>query len=349
MNVRVRITAVILVAFGLFFACPTIAWADDAAAVPTPDDDTIYVGLSEYPHYGYYDDSGNVAGCDVEFVYKIAEYANMKVKIVLIPDAETYFSSLDNGRVDILFDAIKTDERAQKYLYADNESGNTPNSVYVSSADERFEYGNIDQLRTLTFGSESGSYVTQLFESWCASHGFTPAIKEYADSAGINAAIDAGEVDAGIYGTSSVEGYRTILQFSPTPYYCIFRSGDSALKERVDTAMSKILLEDPLYKSKLLQKYTVSSEYDMTALTSEATAYVDQHPTLNVAVINNDAPYFTQDGTDGPGGIIPDYYSEISDLTGLNVQYKVYDSHASAVEAMMSGMRTYWACTATDW
>ena len=51
----------------------------------------LKIGLSEYPRYGYKDGDGTVAGIDVEYAYRIAQYANLKAQIVLIPDAETYF------------------------------------------------------------------------------------------------------------------------------------------------------------------------------------------------------------------------------------------------------------------
>ena len=55
----------------------------------------------------------------------------LRFKIVLITDARRLFGALDSGRVEMLFDAIKTQDRMQRHLYASHEIGSTPMSVYV--------------------------------------------------------------------------------------------------------------------------------------------------------------------------------------------------------------------------
>src|SRR5574344_203290 len=248
-------------------------------------EDKIYkIGISEYPGYAYKDQHGNYTGIDVEYAYKIAQYANIKVEIVIIPDAETYFNSLEDGHVDMLFDAIKNVDREKKYLFSDYETGNTPLSIYVRNDDDRFEYGNTSQLRNLVFGSETDSEVTTLFIKWSKEHGVVPTVKEYGSNVEINAALDAHEIDAGVYGVEYAEGYRTIMQFMPTPYYIIFRKADVELKNKVDTAMSILLSEDPLYEQTLKQKYT-SINHEIDAFTKVEKDYIKSHPIIKVGVI----------------------------------------------------------------
>jgi signal transduction histidine kinase/CheY-like chemotaxis protein len=297
----------------------------------------LKIGLSEYPRYGYKDAAGAVAGIDVEYAYRIAQYANLKAQIILIPDAETYFQSLDDGRVDMLFDAIKTKTREDKYLYASQESGNTPNSIYVRNDDTRFEYGNLEQLKGLTFGSEADSEVTKIFTDWCQKYGFQPKIVLYKDSAQIDQALTRQEIDAGVGGTDSEEGFRTIMIFAPTPYYIIFRKTDTELKEKIDEAMARISAEDPLAKDKLIQKYDVPNTYKIDAFTREEKEYLALHPTATVAVFGNDAPYYSLSSNGQPQGILPDFYAKLAASTGLKFQFVVYKTQQEAVEAVKSG------------
>lgn len=298
----------------------------------------VRIGISEYPEYAFIDEHGQFSGCDVEYAHRIAEYANLKIEIVLIKDAETYFKSLDEGGVDMLFDAIKTDEREKKYLYSMNETGSTPMSIYVRKDDDRFEYGNSEQLHGLVFGSEKDSYVTKLFSDWCTEHGIQPKIIEFADSDAVNDALNKQQIDAGVYGTQGIDGYRTIMEFSPTPYYIILKKDSSALKHRIDDAMSRILSEDPLYKTKLIRKYVIGATANaMDAFTHAEKEYLALHPKVSVAVLQNDAPYFFLAPDGSQKGILPGFYQKIAALTGLSFTFELFPSQKEAVKAVAEG------------
>src|SRR5574344_779609 len=315
--------------FALSFFNPAFVSAE---AIPSK---TIRIGISEYPSYAYKNADGGYDGIDVEYAYTIAQYANISIKITLIPDAETYFKSVDDGRVDILFDAIKTKQREKKYLYSEYETGSTPLAVYVRNDDDRFDYGNISQLSSLVFGSEKDSYVTSIFITYCKEHGFTPKVIEYADSSKVNNALDSKKIDAGVYGTDVVEGYRTILTFETTPYYIICRKSDIALKNRIDEAMSKLLSENPLYKNELIEKYS-SRNYVMDALTESEKNYIQNKKNITIAVIKDDSPYFSIEGKLYKG-VFPDYYKEIESLTTLHFVFSVYNNQEEAIDAIKNG------------
>ena len=312
---------------------PTSALAEDSSSSYP----TVRVGISEYSEYAYYDANGNPTGADVEYAYKIAEYANLNIQVVLIPDAESYFQALDDGTVDMLFDVDKTPEREQKYLFADYETGKSTNSVFVRKDDDRFTYGDIDQLKDKVFGVEKDSNVTDLFIAWCQGYGFTPTTREYSSADAIDLALDQGEIDAGVIGDRSVSGYRTIEQFSPTPYYSIFRSDETGLKEKVDSAMSRILSEDPLFGEELVKKYQTPSDATDVSLSAAEKAYVAEHPTIKVAVIAGDAPYYSTDSDGSDQGILVDYYESLSEMTGLSFEFVAYDSQDKASSAVLSG------------
>jgi len=211
------------------------------APVMAAGSDPLRVGVSAHPGYAYYDSSGNPTGVDVEYAYRIAQFANLNIEIVIIPDGGDYFGALDNGSMDMLFNVPKTDSLEGKYLYADKETGSSPLSVYVRYGDDRFRYGDTSQLMGIVYGAEEGSEVGDIFKQWCARRGFTPDIRLYKSCGDIDAAVDAGKIDAGLCGTENRKGYETILSFSPTPYYIIFRKDSESLKIQVDDAMSRIL------------------------------------------------------------------------------------------------------------
>lgn len=309
--------------------CPSVQ-----AANTKPASTLIRLGVSEYPGYAYKDEEGNISGADVEYAYRLAQYADLDIQIVLIDEAEDYFGALNDHKVDMLFDAIKTPEREQKYLYAEREVGSTPLSVYVSNDDKRFEYGNVEQLKGLRFGSEAGSQVGPIFSAWGKMHGFTPSIIEYPTTEDVDKAMAAKAVDAGLYGTDTKEGFNIIQLFSPTPYYIIFRKDATELKNKIDDAMARILAEDPLYVDRLIKKYTLVSKPALPTFTRAEQAYLNEHPTLKIAVLTRDAPYFSTTSAGQEKGILPEYYSYVAAITGQKLAFQSYSSQAEAIAAV---------------
>jgi signal transduction histidine kinase len=299
--------------------------------------DTVKIGLINLKGYASKDSSGSIVGVNAEYAYRIAQYANLKIELVLFDSGPAALTALDNGEIDMMCNVIKTDQREAKYLFTENAVGSLAMCVFVGRNEGRFSYNYAEQLKSMTIGYEKDSKVADTFVSWCAQRGITPNLREYSSLADIKTAIDTGRLDAGLYGSPTVDGYRTIQNFSPVSYYFVFRKTDTGLKSRVDDAMGSILSEEPLYFEKLLQKYTSSKIYRMEALTANESYYISQHPALSVAVLEGDEPYYCtgRDGT--PAGIIPDFFEKISDLTDLSFTYKTYATQDAAVSAVKNG------------
>lgn len=297
----------------------------------------IRVGIIASNGYAQQNADGSLSGVNVEYAYRIAQYANVNIRVTLLKSGKDAIQMLDGGQIDMMCDVIKTPDREEKYLFSQREVGEISMCVYTAEDDRRFTYNNLEQLKTMTFGAEEVSKVRDVFTAWCREHGFEPEIRLYQTSDEIKAAIKDGSVDAGLYGSTAVEGFRTIQKFASQPYYFLFRKNDGELKSKVDDAMSGILSEDTLYFEKLVQKYTVNIEYGMEALSTEELSYVQAHPLLTVAVVNNDAPYYDMDKNGNASGILPDFYAKITALTGLQFSYRVYATQEEAIEAVKSG------------
>jgi signal transduction histidine kinase/BarA-like signal transduction histidine kinase len=315
----------------LCLTLPVLAAGADTFAVPE-----VKVGMVAYPGYAYVDEHGNLTGADVEYAYRIAQYANLRFKIVLLASTGDMFKALDDGQIAMAFNAAKSPERQQQYLYARHEIGTTTMSVYVRADDNRFEFGSSDQLAGKTFGVEKDNLSGALFQEWCRDHSFTPVLREYTSIEALNTALQKGEIDAVVAGAASpAKDFRTVLLFAPQPYYIIFTKSNLQLKNTIDDAMARLLSENPLYADKLLTRYVGGRGAEMYALTQQEKAYLAAHPVLKIAVIQNDQPYFyeTKDGT-SPSGVVPDFYAKISSLTGLKFEYMQYKTHGEAVAAV---------------
>lgn len=333
-RILIRCMTVLLLAASVLSAGAAVCQARDLS---DDSEKTVRIGIAEYPQSAYYDSAGGLHGIAVEYAYKIAQYANLKIEVTLIPDAESYFAALDSGKVDMLLDIYKSPAREETYLFSEYETGSSPVSVYVRKDEDRFPYGDINQLSGMTIGTEADSFDTTLFQTWCRENGVTPRILTYADYTKINAALERGEIDAGAYASENIVDYRTILQVAPTPYYVLFRKEEAALKRTVDKAMANLLADDPQYRQKLTAIYSAATVPYMDAYSTEEKAYIAAHPVITVAVLKSDAPYYSKGEHGVPHGILPDYYSEIAALTGQTIRFREYDTQAQAIAAIKTG------------
>jgi signal transduction histidine kinase len=297
----------------------------------------VRLALAEYPGYVYKDENGINRGIDVDFACKIAQYAGRTISIVQIADdSDQALHMLDSGSIDILGDTVKTPERTEKYLFSELAQGYSYNSIYVRADDDRFSYGNIQQLSVMKFGCAAHSESEEQFIQWCIQHGFTPDITVFQSNAAVKTAITDGKIDAGIIGAEFVENYRTIQKFSPLPYYFAFRKQDTALKNIIDSAMEKFFMEEPSYKEKLNRKYLTSQNVGIEVFTKEEKQFAAAHPVIKTATWKKHAP-FSESINGKIKGIIPDYYAHLSKLTGIRFQFDEYETPQDAEEAVKNG------------
>jgi signal transduction histidine kinase/ActR/RegA family two-component response regulator len=316
---------------------PATAWAAAAGTTEaTPASRIIRIGFIDLKDYAVRNSDQTYEGITVEYAYKIAQYANLKIKVFLYKNGQQALNDLDHDQIDMMCNVVKNATREEKYLFTTHEVGRIAMCAFVRKDEDRFAFGNTAQLGTMTFGVEQDSMVQNQFRNFCSIYNITPKIQTFTNLEAIKNALNNGLIDAGLYGSPAVEGFRTIHTFAPLPYYFVLRKADAGLKAKIDDAMSNILSEDPIYYDRLVQKYT-TPDFSMEMLTREEKEYIARHPDLTIAVVAKDWPYFKGLENGEPRGMIPDIYARIAKLTGLKPHYKIFPSHAEALKAVTSG------------
>lgn len=108
---------------------------------------TIKVGVLNNTSFAYQDDKGTWRGSDIECMIDIAQKAGFKVEFV---DSTTDTDLMDNlakGKYDILADMAKGEDFKDDFLFTDEIIGTTNSTVAVRADDNRWNYGDIDQLQ----------------------------------------------------------------------------------------------------------------------------------------------------------------------------------------------------------
>jgi len=296
----------------------------------------VKVGIFDGPGYAVQDKDGNWSGIDIEMIENIAQTAGFRLEFCDMPSAYEGLHRLKTGSLDMLADMAKTPERERNFIFSEYEQGNSGTSLFVRQDDDRWDYGSSDQIKSMKISCEHGNIAAIDLRSWCHQYGFSPDIREYNTADEAMDAVRRGERDGFVEGEDYREGFRTILSFSPSPYYFAFARDNTELKAKVDAAMAQILLQNPLYEKELLQKYVgLTSSRDAT-FTREEKAYISLAVPVRVAVVKNDRPYFYGSSTE-PRGILPEYYARIAAVTGLHFVFISYPDQRSAIRAIANG------------
>ena len=298
----------------------------------------VRAGIYEYPKYAERDKNGIWTGYDAEMLENIAQTAGFSVQFVPFAPSVNSIANFANSSVDMLCDIAKTPEREAKYLFSDYEQGSTSTCIVIKKDNDAVRYGDLEQISGLTCAVQDGSFSVKQYEAWCRKHGYAPKVKVYDTLSKMLAALDSGETDAALLTDDSARSgkYRIVLSLAQTPYYYMFAKSNRKLKNQVDAAAAGIFGLNPLYEQNLKQKYGINS-FASTALTKEEKEYIAVHPNAEIAVVENDAPYYHA----GPGGIaqgiLPDLYALISKNTGLSFSFHAYATQREAAEAVLSG------------
>jgi len=209
-------------------------------------------------------------------------------------------------------------------------------SIFVRPEDERWIYGDAAQIKSMTISCERDNIAASDLRAWCRQYGFEPVIREYDTGDAAIAAVKNKEVDGVVGGEDYLKGYRSILSFSPSPYFLVFSKGNTELKSRIDKAMGQIYSQNPLYEKELFEKYMGLTQSREVAFTREEKDYLATGPVIKVAVLAEDEPYFF--GTEEkPQGVIPALYEQVAEKTGLKFTYKIYADQEEAVKDVTFG------------
>ena len=327
----------------LSIACflPSYARAAESSSASGSPAPTVKVGVLNNTSYAYQDENGVWRGSDVECMLDIAQKAGFNIEFVDSTTDVDLFEHLDDGTYDILADMAQGVDFKDNYLFTDEMIGTALSTIAVRADDDRWDYGNIDQLGQMKIGVIEGYVTNADFRSWCAEHGIAPEIVEYPDIKVMSEALENGELDGELYlaadGESYAEKFHTILRVVPEPIYFMFRKGDVELKNQVDSALAQVLAGNADYLTNLRSKYETQFNGNILPLSSVEETYIVEHPTVGVAVVANDSPYYMKGDDGSDNGIIPNYYALIAEWSGLSFRYDVYNSYDEAIGAVVAG------------
>ncbi len=315
-----------------------------------PDNrEPVDVGVVLQPGIAMPTDKGVYFGFDTEYMYKIAQYANLKVIYHPYKNNDELFYALQNGEIQMALGISPTPEREQQFLFANNEFFTGQASIRVRSDDYRFTFGNATDFDGKTMGVVRASIMYERAQEWAREVGISPTFKQYDDELALYADMDAGQLDAIIVsGSKFSENYRLAYSISTNSYYPIFNKNQKALKNKIDATMNRILQEDPLYAKKLFDKYRHYKMSNDLPLSEAERKFIADNPVLRVAIMDNHAPFSMVDSDGTARGITPDLYHKIAQELNWQVEFKVYKNRQEIADALHANEVDVYGITTQD-
>jgi len=314
------------------------AFSSRAAASSTSGSNvkTITAGVLEFDQYCYKDKNGDYRGFDVEYAEKVGQYMNCRVKIVAFDSIKKACTALNSGKIQMLVDFIKTDERQSEFTFTNNSLINISSSVYVRNDYYKVQYNKWSDLNNKKVGVAKDSAVYVLFKKSCESYGVNPVYVEFENASQIDKALAKGKIDAAATETMTPGGFKSVLHFAPVDSYMMLKKGNTTLKNEIDGAVDNLVTDNPNYARNLYNKYFKVSTSTGVALNSAEKAYIKSHPSAKVAIIKSAAP-FTYYKNGKAKGVLPSYYKILGKKTGIDFKMVPYDSYTGALAAVKSG------------
>ena len=336
--------------FLIYILCWTLLPCQVLYADTVPDErQTVSVGVVLQPGFVMRNESGIYFGFDAEYMYKIAQYANLKPVFQPYDTIGDMFSGLDNGEIQMALGISPNPERKERFLFANTGFFSSQASVRVRKDDSRFSYGNPAEFDGKKLGVVSSSIMYTRAQEWVQRSNIQPEFILFDNDDKLYAAMDAGELDGIITFTAKYsQSYRAAFNIVANTYYPIFGRNQIELKNKVDAAMNRILYEDPLYPEKVHDKYRHYREDEALPLSEEEKAYINNHPVLRVAFLVNQAPFSFINSDGAVAGITADLYRQIAKELNWQVEFKPYGNRREVAEALHAGEVDIYGITTQD-
>lgn len=312
-----------------------IAYADNGSP------SALKIAVYNNSNFAYQDDLGLWRGMDIECMINVAQRAGFSPEFIDSANDDDFLGNLDRGVYDIVADVGRTPEREEKYLFSDMVQGTAYSTLAVRRNDNRWIFGDINQVSKMRIGLISSYTINALFRKWCDDRGVTPVIVEYPSIEALSAALESGDIDAEIYTAMyEKEGeakFRTIMKFLPQDYYFAFRKDSPALKNSFDTALAQILSDNPFYLTDLKKKYANQFAPKTLLFSQTEKRYLRTHQEVTVAMVVDNAPYYQETPDNQGKGILPEYFKLLAEKTGLRFTFKNYPTYEAAINAVQEG------------
>ena len=298
---------------------------------------TIRVGSFE-DTFNYVDENGVRQGYGYELMQALAGYTGWKFEYVKC-DWSNCFDKLENGEIDIMGDISYTDERAQKMLFSEEPMAEEKYILYA-------DLSNLD-IGTSDFKFMDGKRVGVLMDTepeimlteWENKNGIHTEHVNVNNDDDVEKKLANHEIDCFVSLEESLwseQGISSVTTIGKSGIYFAINKERSDIKTELDRAMRQLEQDSPFFKADLYKKY-FTLDYNQS-LTGEEKSWLEEHGSIRIGFLNNDAAIFSMDEETGKlTGMLAEYISYAKDCLGnqrLKFGIQEYDDYNEMLRAL---------------
>ncbi|MCM1386825.1 MAG: EAL domain-containing protein [Bacillus sp. (in: Bacteria)] len=321
----------------LMFVMTLLVFGGNIRTVRGAEKRTVRVGFFPMEGYNETREDGSRTGMDVEYLEALCDYVNWNIEYVECESWDDALTMLSAKQIDLVGSAQYSQERAERYQYADLASGYTFGVLAVNSGSS-FAYEDFDAMKDVSFGIV-GNYIRKdEFYEYMADNGISsPKVKEYESTAALQAALDAGEIDVFVHSLTEVKkGQRVVGRFAPMPFYYITYQGNNDLMRELNQGIADVKMNRPGLENELMVKYYDSRLDQTILLTNGEKQYIAEQGTLTVGYLDDCYP-FSYENEGNYMGLSRQVLEEVSVSTGMIFKYVKLESMEEAKKALKAG------------
>ncbi len=284
--------------------------------------DKIRVGFYDSPFFQNIEEDGSLSGYSYDYLQAISQYTGWEYEYVMSESFSDCLELLKNGEIDIMGVMLKTPEREEIYDFPELSSGVCMSILVTGKEDRSLAYEDFAAFDGITVGLQKGFVRNEGFQQFCEEKKFTTHTILYDTKEDMIDAMYRGEIDAAlIRSNQDSPDYRTIAKFDVSNVYYATTKGNEKVLAGLNHALEKIKITSPNFDNDLYNKYFNFSSGQAAVLSKEETAYLKEHPTVQVLYDASWKPFesIQEDGT--PHGIAIDVLEQVSTAVGIDFEY----------------------------
>lgn len=302
-------------------------WTAYADSEENPGRETIRVGFFATDGLHMMDDDGEKTGYGYDLLRYMSRYLDVKYEYVGYDKSwAEMLCMLDDGEIDMVAFANKTEERKEKYDFS-RPIGVFGTALFVREDNRAVipgDYNTYEGLRIALVEDNAQNNSLAAFAEAMHFHYQPVYYKSIRDGA---IALQKGEVDA-IMKSSLSRGIheKQVELFAEDPYYIIVKKGNTRLLSEINYALDQLNHVEGDWKARLYRRYYGSKASSLLQFSDEEKMLLQSYAANGVflQVLCDPARYPYSYAENGEmKGIVPDYFRRVAASISLPYQFVI--------------------------
>ena len=288
--------------------------------------------------FNYVDKNGVRQGYGYELMQALAGYTGWKFEYVKC-DWSNCFDKLENGEIDIMGDISYTDERAQKMLFSEEPMAEEKYILYADLSNLDIGMSDFKFMDGKRVGVLMDTEPEIMLTEWENKNGIHTEHVNVNNDDDVEKKLANHEIDCFVSLEESLwseQGISSVTTIGKSGIYFAINKERSDIKTELDRAMRQLKQDSPFFKADLYKKY-FTLDYNQS-LTGEEKFWLEEHGSIRIGFLNNDAAIFSMDEETGKlTGMLAEYISYAKGCLGnqrLEFDIQEYDDYNEMLQAL---------------